>query len=102
MIFEPLVASAPTRRYRPWVRRGREIVPQCFSIRCSMELWSGRLWAIIEAESADQIRRRIPQVEVFDAPPPTLSAEAVARIRAQGVQSIDSHPMKGWLADLEP
>jgi hypothetical protein len=62
----------------------------------------GGLWAIIEAESAEKIRGRFPQIEVFDAPPPTLSAEAVARIRAQGVQSIDSHAMKGWLADLEP
>jgi hypothetical protein len=68
-------------------------------------LWNygqGGLWAIIEAESAEKIRGRFPQIEVCDAQPPTLSAEAVARIRAQGVQSIDSHPMKGWLADLEP
>lgn len=61
----------------------------------------GGLWAIVTAESAEQILRRFPDVSVFDVPPASLSMEAVAAIRAQGPQAIDANPLSGWLADLD-
>jgi hypothetical protein len=61
----------------------------------------GGLWTIVVADSAEQIRRRLPEVMVFDAPPASLSTEAVDAIRAQGLQSIDANPLSGWLADLD-
>jgi hypothetical protein len=61
----------------------------------------GGLWAIVQAESAARIRQRFPQLQVFEAPPPTLGGEAVAAIRAAGVQRIDAKPLHGWLGDLD-
>lgn len=50
----------------------------------------GGLWAIVEAESAEQISGRIPDVLVFDEPPKWLAREALDAIRARGVQSLDA------------
>jgi hypothetical protein len=61
----------------------------------------GGLWTIVVAESAEQIRRRLPDVLVFDAPPASLSNDAIGAIRAQGSQAIDADPLSGWLADLD-
>lgn len=61
----------------------------------------GGLWAILAADSAEQIRRRFPQVQVFDGAPPMLGPGAVAAIRKAGVQSLDGGPLQGWLANLE-
>jgi|GEM_PF-6724830 hypothetical protein len=60
----------------------------------------GGLWAIVSADSAETVRRRLPQVTVFDAPPPQLDAAAIAVVRAAGVQPISAGPLTGWLAEL--
>jgi len=61
----------------------------------------GGLWAIVLASSAEQVRQRFRTLQVFDAPPRTLSAEAVASIRALPPQSIDARPIQGWLAEFD-
>lgn len=59
----------------------------------------GGLWAIIHAQNADQVRRRYPELEVFESRPEWLSTDVLAMIRDQGEMSIDGPPI-GWLADL--
>ena len=59
----------------------------------------GGLWAILRAESAEQVRRNYPDVEVFEGRPPMLDDATVAAIRRAGVRDIDDPP-GGWLAEL--
>jgi hypothetical protein len=60
----------------------------------------GGLWAILRAESAEQVRRKYPGVEVFEGRPPMLDDATVSGIRRAGVRDIDDPP-DGWLADLQ-
>jgi hypothetical protein len=60
----------------------------------------GGLWAILRAESAEQVRRKYPGVEVFEGRPPMLNDATVSSIRRAGVRDIDDPP-DGWLADLQ-
>ena len=60
----------------------------------------GGLWAILRAESAEQVRRKYPGVEVFEGRPPMLDDATVSSIRRAGVRDIDDPP-GGWLADLQ-
>jgi len=59
----------------------------------------GGLWAILRAESAEQVRRKYPGVEAFEGPPPMLDDATASSIRRAGVRDIDDPP-GGWLADL--
>lgn len=59
----------------------------------------GGLWAVIRAQTAEQVRRRYPELEVFESQPEWLSPDALAKIRDQGEIGIDDPPV-GWLADL--
>lgn len=59
----------------------------------------GGLWAIIRAQNAEQVRRRYPELEVFESPPEVLSADVLAMIRDRGEFGIDDPPV-GWLAGL--
>jgi hypothetical protein len=59
----------------------------------------GGLWAILRAESAEQVRRKYPGVEAFEGRPPMLDDATVSSIRRAGVRDIDDPP-GGWLADL--
>lgn len=59
----------------------------------------GGLWAVIRAQSPEQVQRRYPELEVFEHPPAELSTEVLARIRDQGEIGVDDPPV-GWLADL--
>ena len=59
----------------------------------------GGLWAILRAESAEQVRRNFTGVEVFEGRPPMLDDATVAAIRRGGVRDIDDPP-GGWLAEL--
>jgi hypothetical protein len=61
----------------------------------------GGLWAILRAESAEQVRRNYPGVEVFEGRPPMLDDATVAAIRCAGVRDIDDPP-GGWLAEFGP
>jgi hypothetical protein len=59
----------------------------------------GGLWTILAADSAEQILRRYPMLQVFEGEPPMLDSAAIAAIRTNGVQYIDEAPT-GWLANL--
>lgn len=60
----------------------------------------GGLWALVRADSANQVRQRFPEVRVFDERPTIVSDEMLGVIRAAGAVDIDG-PMTGWLAELE-
>ena len=59
----------------------------------------GGLWAILRAESAEQVRRKYPGVEVFEGRPSMLDDATVSSIRRAGVRDIDDPP-DGWLAEV--
>ena len=59
----------------------------------------GGLWAILRAESEEQVRRKYQGVEVFEGRPPMLDDATVSSIRRAGVRDIDDPPA-GWLAEV--
>ena len=59
----------------------------------------GGLWAILRAESAEQVRRKYPGLDVFEGRPPMLDDATVSGIRRAGARDIDDAP-DGGLADL--
>ena len=59
----------------------------------------GGLWAILRAESEEQVRRKYQGVEVFEGRPPMLDDATVSSIRRAGVRDIDDPP-NGWLAEV--
>lgn len=61
----------------------------------------GGLWACIRADTAQQIRDRHPQLQVFEETPSFLSADMLADLQRKPAVDIDDPPT-GWLADLEP
>lgn len=60
----------------------------------------GGLWALVRADSPEQVRRRYPQLCVFDERPAMVSDEMFAAIVSSGVTDVEGPPT-GWLADLE-
>jgi hypothetical protein len=58
----------------------------------------GGLWAIVRADSAEQVRQRFPGLPVFESPPPALDAGAIEVIRRNDVMAVEDPPV-GWLAD---
>jgi hypothetical protein len=67
-------------------------------------LWDygqGGLWALVRAESADQITAKFPQLEAFESAPIALSEETKARVSHAGVQDLEAAP-SGWLTDFVP
>lgn len=60
----------------------------------------GGLWALVHADSADQIRQRFPEVQVFDERPAMVSDEMLEAVRSAGVIDVE-RPATGWLAELE-
>ena len=61
----------------------------------------GALWTLVRANSADQVRTRFSEVEVFEAAPTTLDEDTRAIISKSGVQDVEAAP-SGWLKDLAP
>lgn len=61
----------------------------------------GGLWAIIRADTVDQVRQRYPQLQVFEERPVFLDDALVDRIREQCSCDVDEPPA-GWLAQLPP
>ena len=59
----------------------------------------GGLWAVLRADTEDQIRRRYPCLQIFDTAPRMLSRELQAEIRRTDSFDIDDPPT-GWLSDL--
>jgi hypothetical protein len=59
----------------------------------------GGLWEILRAESAEQVRRKYPGLEVFEGRPPMLDDATVSNIRRAGIRDIDDPP-DGWLAEV--
>lgn len=60
----------------------------------------GGLWVLVHADSADQIRQRFSEVQVFDERPAMVSDDMLEAIRAAGVIDVE-RPATGWLAELE-
>lgn len=60
----------------------------------------GGLWALVRADSAAQVRRRFPRLQVFDERPDMVSLEMLAAIRAAGTVDVDQ-PASGWLAEFD-
>jgi hypothetical protein len=59
----------------------------------------GGLWAIVRADSADQIRQRWPQLEVFDRRPAAMGDRLYAEIRGRGIRDLEATDAD-WLASL--
>jgi hypothetical protein len=59
----------------------------------------GGLWAIIRADTVEQVRQRYPQLQVFEERPAFLDDELLGRIREQCCCDVDEPPA-GWLAQL--
>ena len=59
----------------------------------------GGLWAIIRADTVEQVRQRYPQLQVFEERPAFLDDELLDRIREQCSCDVDGPPA-GWLAQL--
>ena len=59
----------------------------------------GGIWLAIRAESADAIKEKYPELDVFDEPPQFLTAEVVERTRMKRSYDLDDEPT-GYLADI--
>lgn len=59
----------------------------------------GGLWAILVAESAEQVRERFPQLKIFEEAPAVLAPGVLDRIRQSGVFRLDDLAA-GWLAEF--
>lgn len=61
----------------------------------------GGLWAVIRADSAEQVRQRYPQLQVFEDRPAFLDEDQLAKVRHDCSCDVDAPPT-GWLAQLPP
>jgi hypothetical protein len=59
----------------------------------------GGVWLVIRAESADAIKAKYPELDVFDEPPTFLTSQAVERARAKRCHDLEDEPT-GYLADI--
>jgi hypothetical protein len=59
----------------------------------------GGLWAIVRADSADQVRQRWPQLEVFDRRPAAMDDRLYVEIRGRGIRGLEATDAV-WLASL--
>jgi hypothetical protein len=61
----------------------------------------GGLWALVRADSAEQVRARFPQLEVHETAPAFLTEETRAAISKSGVRDLEA-ATSGGLADFVP
>ena len=59
----------------------------------------GGVWLVIRAASADAIKEKYPELEVFDEAPNFLTDEVVERARAKRSYDLDDEPT-GYLAEI--
>ena len=59
----------------------------------------GGLWAIVRADTVEQVRRRYPQLQVFEDRPASANDAMVAAMRRDNCFDIDDEPV-GWLAEF--
>lgn len=59
----------------------------------------GGAWAIVRADSADQVRQRWPQLEVFDRRPALMEDRLYAEVRGRGIRDLEATDTN-WLANL--
>jgi len=59
----------------------------------------GGLWAIVRADSADQVRQRWPQLAVFDRQPAAMDDRWYAEVRGRGIRDLEATDAD-WLASL--
>jgi hypothetical protein len=59
----------------------------------------GGSWAIVRADSIEQVQRRYPQLQVYEDRPAFASDEMVAALRRDSCFDIEAEP-DGWLAEF--
>lgn len=59
----------------------------------------GGLWAVVRADSADQVRQRWPQLAVFDRQPTAMSDRLYAEVHSRGIRDLEATDAD-WLASL--
>lgn len=59
----------------------------------------GGLWAIVRADTVEQVRRRYPQLQVYEDRPASANDAMVAALRSGPCFDIDAEP-EGWLAEF--
>ena len=65
----------------------------------AVDYGQGGIWLVIRAESADEMKERYPELDVFDEPPRFLTSGVVERTRAKRSYDLDDEPT-GYLADI--
>lgn len=61
----------------------------------------GGLWAVIRADTVEQVKSRYPQLRVFEERPAFIGDDLLAEIRHHCTCDVDAPP-SGWLAQLPP
>lgn len=56
----------------------------------SYDYGQGGLWAFVRADSADQIRKRWPQLEVYDHRPAIMDDRLFAEVCGRGIRNLDA------------
>jgi len=66
------------------------------------EYGTGQVWGCVKARSLDDVTTAVPEVDVFDAPPPWMSEDQVRLLRERAVyvsgQALDSILHQRWPA----
>ncbi|WP_341910167.1 hypothetical protein [Ferrovibrio terrae] len=70
------------------------------SFLVAYDFGTGGLWAILNAESKDQITKRFPDLTILEQRPDSMSETDYGRITAQETYAL-SGPLPQWLADLD-
>lgn len=59
----------------------------------------GGVWIAIQATSGEAIKRKYPELDVFDEPPPFLTSDVIERTRLNRTYDVDDEPT-GYLATI--
>ena len=70
------------------------------SFLVAYDLGAAGLWAVLQAESRDQITKRFPTLTVMEERPENMSAEEHSRIATRESYTL-AGPLPQWLADLD-
>lgn len=70
------------------------------SFLVAYDFGTGGLWAILNAESKDQITKRFPDLTILEQRPDSMSEADYGRITAQETYSLGG-ALPQWLADLD-
>ena len=60
----------------------------------------GAVWAVIHANSGDEIVRKFPDLRVIESRPPWVTEQEYAQIKSENYMDIDNKPT-GWFSNLK-